>query len=120
MSDKLIRSVDEVSWHRNGVGGAGFYAVLFRADVPATKNEEARIFAITARDKIEDARWLGILFDEPGHCAVICLDLLEKCRVRFGANSWRGDIFEPELRQAIEEIPSSGSVRVGPFGLPTS
>jgi len=101
-------SVQEVSWHRNGISGVGFYAVRFKAEV-----------GLDAVGK-KDANWLGILFDTPGECAVICLDLLETCGVKFGGgNSWRGDAFETELREAIKNMQSSGSVRVGPFGLPT-
>lgn len=106
----LVKKVIEVSFHRNGICGVGFHAIRFVAD---TTDE-------IGNTQKPDANFLGIVFDEPGYCSVICLDLIETCGVRFaGGNSWRGDRFEPELRKAIEENASSGSVRVGPFALPT-
>lgn len=33
-------------------------------------------------------------------------------------NSWRGDRFEAELRDAIRDEASDGSVRMGPFAIP--
>jgi hypothetical protein len=87
----------ELSWHRNGIAGVGFHAVLFRHD--------------------DYGNMLAIVFDEPGHVAVLCLDQIET--VEFGKNSWRGDQFEAWLREQIATQESSGSVRVGPFGLPT-
>jgi hypothetical protein len=44
------------SFHRNGVGGAGFYAIVFN-------------------DK-ENGRMVASLFDEAGYCAVYKIDLL--------------------------------------------
>lgn len=97
--------VKEFSYHRNGVCGEGFYAVLFRHDP-----EENGV--------LED--FLAILFDGSGQCAVIGLDRIAEMGVKFAnGNSWRGDRFESELREAIKTGTSSGSVRVGPFGLPT-
>jgi hypothetical protein len=95
----------QVSFHRNGVGGIWFFAVLF-SDTEEPDSEERREF-------------LGIVFDKPGECACICLDLIPEDGVTFGKNSWRGDVYEPWLRWAIETMPSSGSVRVGPFAFPT-
>ena len=68
--------------HRNGVGGATFDVVLFKA----------------AR---EPGRKVAILFDEPDHCAVLDVKLLAAGDIAFGSNSWRGDDYEPELRRAI-------------------
>ena len=117
--DKIINSVEEVSFHRNGVGGNGFYAVLFTADLKTVSEKEAAVWALTAGEGKKDAKWLAIVFDEPGSCAVICLDLLPARGVKFGGNSWRGDLYEPELREAIVTMQSSGSIRVGPFGIAT-
>lgn len=122
MSDKkLVNKVLEVSWHRNGVGGRGFYAVRFLGDIETTTPEEAKMWNFDASGEIKDAKWLAILTDDPGECYVICTDLLETRGVRFGRNSWRGDRYEPELRAAIKATndETSGAVRAGPFGLPT-
>lgn len=40
-------------------------------------------------------------------------------RGRFGENSWRGDHFEDELRDAIKTHKSDGSTRMGLFGIPS-
>lgn len=73
----------EVAHHRNGVSGESFYAVRF---YPYRKPKE---------------RFLGIVFETPGQCAVIRSDLLETAGVEFGVNSWRGDDYEPALRAAV-------------------
>jgi len=80
--------IKEYSYHRNGVSGNGFYAIIF----------------LHAPDEsIKEETFLATLFDEPGSCAVISLDRIEKCGIAFAkGNSWRGDNFENELREIIE------------------
>ena len=97
--------VKESSFHRNGIGGEGFYAVLFNVEQePGTEDVSPHDF-------------LGIVFDEPGHCAVVALNLISECGVRFAAgNSWRGDHFEVPLRDHIKEGVTTG-IRFGPFAL---
>jgi hypothetical protein len=68
--------------HRNGVAGAPFDVVLFKAQG-------------------ERGAKVGIVFDEPAHCAVLDVTLLAAGDIAFGSNSWRGDDYEPELRRAI-------------------
>ena len=94
--------VKESSFHRNGIAGAGFYAVLFNVE------QESGVVP-------DDL--LGIVFDEPGHCAVIALNLISECGIGFGGgNSWRGDQFEVPLREHINEGVTTG-IRFGPFAL---
>jgi hypothetical protein len=71
--------------HRNGVAGQPFEVVLFKE--PGRK----------ARPM------LAILFDEPHYCAVLDVAKLAAGDIAFGSNSWRGDDYEPHLRQAIEQ-----------------
>ena len=73
--------IEEIANHRNGVGGAPFYAVTF-------KNSKSNM--------------LAIVFEEPGTVAVFDLDLLGEGVIAFTENSWRGDVFEDDLRKAIE------------------
>ncbi len=114
---KLVKAVQEVAFHRNGVGGNGFYAVLFTSDIEAVTDTR---WGNPLSPGKPGARFLATVFDEPGSCAVICLDLIESVGVKFaGGNSWRGDQYEPELREAIRTTKSSGSIRVGPFAVPT-
>ena len=76
--------IKEIAKHRNGVGGAPFYVVLF-SDDEAGKN------------------MMGIVFDEKNHVAVLDVDMLADGNIAFGDNSWRGDRYEPYLREAIAE-----------------
>lgn len=127
---KQVESVEQVSFHRNGIGGQGFYAVLFTRTPPAPGEFLDRP-GLTERERrgrdIMNAarRMVGIVFDEPGHCAILAVEPLSSPDVgaAFGLNSWRGDCFEEELRDAIREHGrvgrTSGSVRVGPFAVPT-
>lgn len=88
------------SFHRNGVGGVGFTAILF--------------------DEAEQGRMIASLFDEPGYCAVYNVDELAKGNVLFAqGNSWRGDVYENALRPALKDwLRKHGTNRIGPFSLP--
>jgi len=80
-----MREIDikilEVAFHRNGVAGEGFHVVRFKSD---------------------DQTMVGIVFETSGNVAVMDIDLLHQGVIAFTENSWRGDVFEPCLRQAIE------------------
>ena len=80
---EFIRRVLQVEYHRNGVGGEGFHAVLF--------------------DDCEGHRLLALVFPAPGHVAVIEPQRAAAGILGLGDNTWRGDYFEPELRRAIDE-----------------
>ena len=75
----------QIASHRNGVNGEPFHAILFKT----------RIAGRT------DTTFLATVFDAPGHVSVIAIDLLAEQGVTFGANSWRGDHYEADLRAAI-------------------
>lgn len=91
--------IKSVSFHRNGICGAGFYAILF--------------------DDAENGPMVAALFDEPGHCAVLQLEKLGASDVEFGSNSWRGDRYESELRPLVEKfLEENGTNRMGPFSFP--
>ena len=72
-----------IAHHRNGISGAPFDVLLFEDKGP------------------EGSRKLGILFDDPGCCAILDVDKLAASDIAFGSNSWRGDHYEAYLRQAI-------------------
>ena len=74
--------VTDVASHRNGICGAPFHVVLFEYKV-GTK--------------------VGIVFEEPYHCAVLNVQKLGSGDIKFGSNSYRGDLYEPLLRQAIRK-----------------
>lgn len=78
--------VKEVSYHRNGISGAGFHAVLF-----------------DWQDGKQLRRMVASVFDQAGNCAVYEVAALGEGNIAFaGGNSWRGDEFEPALRAAIK------------------
>jgi len=89
--------IKKASFHRNGIGGAGFYAIIF-------EDEEYGLM-------------IASLFDEPGHCAVYNISELEKENIEFAnGNSWRGDNYEEKLRPLIDEyFINNPSDRIGPF-----
>jgi len=85
----------QASFHRNGVCGEGFTAILFE-DHEGSK---------------EDQPMIASLFDEAGVCAVYSVPKLAEGNIGFAmGNSWRGDRYEEQLRPLLN--------RVGPFALP--
>jgi hypothetical protein len=83
MKIKLV----QCEYHRNGISGLGFHAILF-----------------DWKDGKVKRRMLATLFDEPGACAVLeVAHLSTEVGVKFGLNSWRGDDFEKELRRFVSE-----------------
>jgi hypothetical protein len=78
-------SIIAIAHHRNGICGAPFAVVLFEDGGP------------------EGSRKIGILFDEPYHCAVLDVAKLAAGDIAFLSNSWRGDQFEPHLRAALAD-----------------
>lgn len=80
----------KVDYHRNGVAGAPFYAVLFEmVEGGKKRNMVASVFT-----------------DKGGYCSVYDVDLLAKGSVTFGENSWRGDHFQEELMRLIKKHSS--------------
>ncbi len=79
-------TIENIDYHRNGVSGEGFFAVTFL-------NEEDG----------ETKKMVGTVFDNDGFCAVYDRALLATGDIAFGSNSWRGDRFESQLREAIEQ-----------------
>jgi hypothetical protein len=92
--------ITEASYHRNGIGGVGFYAILF--------------------DSSENGRMVASLFDESGYCAVYSVEELTKSNITFAnGNSWRGDVYEAQLRPLLKEyLAEHGGNRIGPFAFP--
>ena len=87
-----VRTID---YHRNGVGGAPFYLVIFDEDKSADPDDQGRKVAI--------------VFELPDHCAVLDIRKLAAGDSAFGSNSWRGDEYEPHLRKAILSHQGKGA-----------
>lgn len=87
MRDKI--KILEVAYHRNGVCGNGFSVVLFD---------------FLAGGETSPRKMVGIVFEERGNCAVLDANETAKGNIAFAnGNSWRGDHFEADLREAIEK-----------------
>lgn len=69
-----IRKFD-ARYHRNGVRGEGFFL--------------CRFLYLRGKNTVE---MQAVVFDEPGHVAVTSSNINDR---------WRGDDFEPALREAI-------------------
>jgi hypothetical protein len=77
----MKRHIEQLERHRNGICGAPFHVLVFRDP--------------------DEGRMVGIVFEQAYHVAVFNLDKLASGNITFGENSWRGDKYEPYLRQAI-------------------
>ena len=65
----MTLTIERIEFHRNGICGAPFHAVLFHDS--------------------EAGRMVGIVFDEPYHVAALNIDKLFLGDIAFGSNSWR-------------------------------
>ena len=82
-------SVTDIAHHRNGISGIGFYIVLF------------------------DYHKMAIIFPELGAVSVLDRDMLSLDMIEFGQNSWRGDVYEHELREVIKAWEDGGRPAFG-------
>lgn len=82
----------EIAYHRNGVHGEPFYVIAFQSD---DKDMIGVVFDYEEADAYE-----AHLPVNP-RTAVFDRELLAKGEIRFMENSWRGDVFDPFLRQSI-------------------
>lgn len=101
--EDLTPYVKHVDWHRNGVGGEGFYVAI-------------------VRDPKQDGREMLIIdFEEGGYCATLALDALLTGNVYMqlmlgpdltpvpgtGGNAWRGDNFQSGWHDTIKAVYES-------------
>ena len=91
MTDKI--KIDAVAYHRNGVAGEGFHAVLFR-------RREGRAYRPMA----------AAVFEGKGRVAVFDIGHLAEGTVAPTVNAWRSDDYEADLREAIETYESKRGV----------
>ena len=74
--------VHDIQYHRNGISGVPFYSVHFQHD--------------------KDHMHASVVPHEGG-VAVDNMDKLAERNVKFGENSFRGDMYEKPLREAIRK-----------------
>lgn len=76
-------NIIDIAAHRNGIHGEPFHAALFDEEGP------------------RGTRKVAVVFEPEGYCAVLAIAKLAEGDIAFASNSWRGDVYEPELRKAI-------------------
>lgn len=86
-----VNKVLDKAYHRNAISGVGFSVVLFEHnDVDGGKEPPLTM--------------LAILFPNDGECAVLDVKEAAAGNIKAMGNSWRGDVFEAELRDAIKDF----------------
>ena len=91
----LALKLTEVAYHRNGICGAGFYAVAFKH---RPEGRQWRSFVATVFPG-DDENAIGA----DGLYTVLDAGVAAEGVVTFGLNSWRGDEFINQLRVWITE-----------------
>jgi hypothetical protein len=90
--------VKEIAYHRNGVAGEGFHVVRFSFTEGGMPHPN--LVGAVIGGKFHNM--VGIVFDGGGRVAVLDADLTAAGNIAFAmGNSWRGDQFEDDLRDAI-------------------
>jgi hypothetical protein len=79
-----LKQIIAIDHHRNGICGSPFDVALFE-------------------DTEAAGRKMAILFEPRYSCAVLDVDRLAAGDIAFASNSWRGDVYEPLLREAIKQ-----------------
>jgi hypothetical protein len=83
-----MKKVKELCYHRNGVSGLGFHVGIIKDG-----NQEMLVIRFP---KESDNGAGGVL------CAAFDLALLDKRNIKFGDNSWRGDVYAEVIDKEIE------------------
>jgi hypothetical protein len=82
-------TVKKVAYHRNGIMGESFHVILF-SYLESLSSDRRNMVAM--------------VFDNKYTCGVLDIDETAKGNIDFAmGNSWRGDYFEPFLRDAIKK-----------------
>lgn len=89
--------IEQVEYHRNGVGGEGFYAITFEDE------ENGRMVATVFPEYQFGPDGEELPVKGCGRTAVYSIPGLVESGVEFGVNSWRGDVYETALIDAIND-----------------
>ena len=86
--NRIVKEILDVSFHRNGVSGKGFIAVLF-----TMYNEDGVFIA-------------SVPYDDYRGTTVFNVDKLAEGNIKFGEgeNSWRGDNIGYELKDVVQKM----------------
>lgn len=105
MDNKI--KVKSLEYHRNGVGGEGFYVAIF--DDSDNGEMMGVIFPLSKEDEFKfygerKPKFGGRVHESwNGRVAIFKTSLIAQGNIKFGINSWRGDTYEAQLRQAIKQ-----------------
>lgn len=99
--EKEIKEIIEVVHHRNGVSGWPFYVVRF-----TRQTDEPMVATVFLNYNTPYEPDSGIDRSIDPQVAVFSERRLPS--IRFMENSWRGDVFAPELYDAIEAYQAAG------------
>ena len=97
-SGKLVGDVTDMSYHRNGSGGRGFWSILFEGHPGAEDLVANHTFIATffpADEVDEDGDYEGT----EACVAVLRVNDISKGNLHFG---WRGDNFQDELQALVD------------------
>lgn len=104
MSTELFLSEFDIHYHRNGISGEGFHVMTFKCHEVITKFKCHEVITNSFQGNSEDdSNMMAMVFEAPGHVAVFNMDKLKEGVIAFFENSYRGDMFESQLRKAIKE-----------------
>lgn len=90
--------IEQVERHRNGVAGEGFHVVTFLDPNEGTPDRPLAM--------------VGVVFETAGQVAVFDRALLGQGIIEFGRNSWRGDVYEAALREAVRQYDATSRERL--------
>jgi hypothetical protein len=102
MDDEQIE-IEQVAYHRNGISGIGFHVVTFTAAFEGEKPREmvGVVFPYPYDEENDGADLMAYRRSDNPCTAVFDRKLLGEGVIAFGANSWRGDRYDKDLRDAI-------------------
>lgn len=92
MSGRKVK-VEDVAYHRNGICGEGFHVVTFR----------------DGKDPM-----IAVVFETPGQVAVLNREQVGAGIITFGVASFRGDVYEADMRKAIEKYEEARNIEYMP------
>jgi hypothetical protein len=97
MAHNRTTRLTAICFHRNGVGGHGFHAIAFRDLVDGGwRNLIATVFDAGEMEE-------GEVHPPTGMVTVLDADLAARGVVSCPENTWRGDHYEPQLRQWVAQ-----------------
>lgn len=98
-----MKILESVAYHRNGISGEGFYAVLFTdTDTGMEPNNRRRMLGVVFPKEVGKPK----KYWHPVRVAVFDRDLVGESEIRFCYNSWRGDKYSDWL-YAITAVESA-------------